>query len=446
MVLTRRVLVVCDELHDSLLWSTSHLVRSTLTGNLEVDTVAGFRVDTAHVPETCVANTALGLANRHTLLVSRNCVSDQTGNLELLRCEDLQTGVEAHEQVVVGVLVEDSGERLLVHGRCEAVCQDHVSSGHICQTSHLEQADLVETSGKDIDDMAVVCDALGQSLVELEGLLVVLDVVAVDVVVGADGLTQLRANHHSRSLGRWATGEEHDARSGATEAASLEEASCNTQSNSRTPQRTLVVGHWPGVSLELLERIRELELTLSDGQNEARGGGSHGGWWLSGSRLHARARGHLTKANHLLDLLGRVVLAAAEDVRLGALGVAQLVHLRHGAVCDETDKGVGGQQAQAHDDGVLEGLQAVLLLARVHAEEEDGRVRGRLGQAVLDGGAVRVQLGGDLLGGDVLVVRRQLVAVEAEGAYPLAGAHVDLAGVCQYRNICICIQWHTSMG
>lgn len=38
-----------------------------------------------------------------------------------------------------------------------------------------------------------------------------------------------------------------------------------------------------------------------------------------------------------------------------------------------------------------------------------------------------MQLGRDLVGRDVLVVRGQLVALEAEGAYPLAGAHVDLA-------------------
>jgi hypothetical protein len=47
-------------------------------------------------------------------------------------------------------------------------------------------------------------------------------------------------------------------------------------------------------------------------------------------------------------------------------------------------------------------------------------------KAVLDSSAAYVQLWGYLLLRDVLVLRRERVAVEAEGAYPYAGAYVDL--------------------
>jgi hypothetical protein len=143
-----------------------------------------------------------------------------------------------------------------------------------------------------------------------------------------------------------------------------------------------------------------------------------------------------------VDLLGGVVLVAAEDVRLGTLGVAQLMnlclglsakylpppafHTYHGTVCDQADQRILREQAQAHDDRVLERLQAVLLLACVHDEYEDRRGLDRLRKAVLDGSAVCVQLWGYLLLRDVLVVRREVVTVETEGAYPHAGAHVDL--------------------
>ena len=110
MVLAGRVLVVCDELHNGLLRAALHLVWPTLTSDLEVDTVAGFWVDTAHVPETGVADTALGLANGYGLLVARDGVANQSRHLELLGGQDLEAGIEAHEQVVVGVLVKDTGE------------------------------------------------------------------------------------------------------------------------------------------------------------------------------------------------------------------------------------------------------------------------------------------------------------------------------------------------
>ena len=50
----------------------------------------------------------------------------------------------------------------------------------------------------------------------------------------------------------------------------------------------------------------------------------------SGLLLDVRTGGQLAKAQHFLDLLGRVVLAPAKDVRLGAFGVAELVDLSLG--------------------------------------------------------------------------------------------------------------------
>lgn len=101
----------------------------------------------------------------------------------------------------------------------------------------------------------------------------------------------------------------------------------------------------------------------------------------------------------------------------------------HCAVCDQTDQSVLWQQAQAHDDRVLQRLQAVLLLASVDNEEENRRRRGGAREAVLDRCAAGVKLWRNLLGGDVLVVRRQSVSLQTEGAYPHPCAHVDLAEI-----------------
>lgn len=145
-----------------------------------------------------------------------------------------------------------------------------------------------------------------------------------------------------------------------------------------------------------------------------------------------------------MDLLCSVVLVTTENVRLGAFGVAKLVYLGlkmlayiayrlllvmtyHCAVCDQTNQSVLWEQAQAHDDRVLERLQTVLLLASVDDEQEDRWRRCGAREAVFDGCAAGVKLWWDLLGRDVLVVRWQSVSLQTERTYPHPGAHIDLA-------------------
>lgn len=50
--------------------------------------------------------------------------------------------------------------------------------------------------------------------------------------------------------------------------------------------------------------------------------------------------------------------------------------LHHASEGDEAYQGVGGQQGQGHLQGLLQGLQVLLLQTRVHHVQEDERVRG----------------------------------------------------------------------
>jgi hypothetical protein len=76
----------------------------------------------------------------------------------------------------------------------------------------------------------------------------------------------------------------------------------------------------------------------------------------------------------------------------------------HCAESDQADQGIRRKQAQAHDDRVLERLQAILFLACVDNKHKNGGRRCWSSKAIFNGGAVWVQLGGYLLGRDVLVV------------------------------------------
>jgi len=103
------------------------------------------------------------------------------------------------------------------------------------------------------------------------------------------------------------------------------------------------------------------------------------------------------------------------------------MNLCHSTVGNKTNKSILRQKAQAHDKRLLEGSQAVLLLARVDNIEED-RGAGRWSrEPVLDGCVGRVKFGGNRIGCDVLIVRRQRVSGQTEGADPETSPYVDLA-------------------
>jgi hypothetical protein len=105
-----------------------------------------------------------------------------------------------------------------------------VSTCRVAKALHLKQTNLVETPGKNVDDVAIMRRAFCKVFIELEQcvniervsiqqrsqshlqcLLVVLNIISVDVVVGSNGLPQLGSHNHARSFGCRATSEEHDA-------------------------------------------------------------------------------------------------------------------------------------------------------------------------------------------------------------------------------------------
>lgn len=142
----------------------------------------------------------------------------------------------------------------------------------------------------------------------------------------SDRLPQFRTNHHTWSLGRWTTAEEHDSASHVLERG-LQKSCRHAESDTCAPQRSLVVGHRPRIPLELLQSIRELEFALRNGKEEACTGSSNGHRRSSRLDRDTRARGNLSKTKHFLDLLGGVILVTAEDIGLCAFGIAKLVHL-----------------------------------------------------------------------------------------------------------------------
>lgn len=146
----------------------------------------------------------------------------------------------------------------------------------------------------------------------------------------SDGFSKLWANYLTRTLCSWTTGEQHDSTASILEGG-LEQADGDAQCDSCASDRSLVIGHRPRVFLQLLQRVCELKLTLLYGKEKS-GGWPHC-WWS------ARLRGHVgshasrwRQAQHLLNLFGRIIFAATEDIRLGTLRVAKFMDLRLGFV------------------------------------------------------------------------------------------------------------------
>ena len=72
-----------------------------------------------------------------------------------------------------------------------------------------------------------------------------------------------------------------------------------------------------------------------------------------------------------LYLLSIQVFRPTEHVALGAALAAQLMDLHHAAKRDQADQGVWGQQTQGHLQGLLEGLQVVVIHTGVQDQEID---------------------------------------------------------------------------
>ena len=105
----------------------------------------------------------------------------------------------------------------------------------------------------------------------------------------------------------------------------LQEPDGNAQSDTRTPQSTLIIRHGPRVTRQRLQDACKLEFALLRGQQKA--GGTKGlrrkgltGAWSS-TVLRAQSE-------HILNLLRRVLLATPEHVGLAALRVSEFVDLR----------------------------------------------------------------------------------------------------------------------
>ncbi len=79
-----------------------------------------------------------------------------------------------------------------------------MTTGRIGESLHFKETNLIQTTGEDVDDMTVVRNAFSQGIIKLfllaflatgisidthlQGLLIVLDVVSVNVMMRSNGL------------------------------------------------------------------------------------------------------------------------------------------------------------------------------------------------------------------------------------------------------------------
>lgn len=94
-------------------------------------------------------------------------MTNETGDLQFFGRQYLQRGIEAHDQIVIRVLVKYSNKRLPELRGCKAVGEDHMSTRGIGQALHFQQADLIQATSENIHDVAVMSSALCKIVVEL---------------------------------------------------------------------------------------------------------------------------------------------------------------------------------------------------------------------------------------------------------------------------------------
>ena len=100
-------------------------------------------------------------------------------------------------------------------------------ASRVRKTLHFQETNLIKAAGKDIDNMAIVCDPLCQVVIKLdihqlkyitcdhynaylESFLVVFDVITVNVMVRSNRLPELWSDDHTRPFSRRPSAEQHN--------------------------------------------------------------------------------------------------------------------------------------------------------------------------------------------------------------------------------------------
>mmetsp|Transcript_8200 Transcript_8200/g.17148 ORF Transcript_8200/g.17148 Transcript_8200/m.17148 type:complete len:218 (-) Transcript_8200:166-819(-) len=195
------------------------------------------------------------------------------------------------------------------------------------------------------------------------------------------------------------TGEEHYASSAAGDG-KIHQARGHGKGAARAPCHSLIGRDGPGILAQIVKDRLQRHAALANGEEETFqdvGGRSTGtgtgtvgllriGTGRTAVLLLVLLRvlggvGHVGIApQQLANLTGRVLLVPPEDVRFGYAAESQLVNLNVGAEGDQTNEGIVGEEI----DSLLEAVGQFGKLfghgARIDAEEEGGRSRGRYGR------------------------------------------------------------------
>lgn len=220
------------------------------------------------------------------------------------------------------------------------VCEHEAATGALGDLAHLCDTALVQRGGANVARDVVGNEGFRQLTVEFRGLVPERGLSFLDVAVGADHLLTLHAHHLAGALGARAVQERQHA-AWMVGKGELHQACGYRKCNAGGAQRPLVRLHGPGVVLQALYDVAQVELAVLDGLQEAQ------------ALLVAGTAASLVEAERLLHLLQRGILVAAEDVRLGALLVPDLVHLHDGAERDKADKSVARQQFDGKEQRCL---------------------------------------------------------------------------------------------
>mmetsp|Transcript_26624 Transcript_26624/g.55553 ORF Transcript_26624/g.55553 Transcript_26624/m.55553 type:complete len:474 (-) Transcript_26624:93-1514(-) len=418
------MLVLCDELDEPPLVLGKRVLPRV--SDLEVDREGGRGVYAAEAPGVRVPLPYGGLRHVPPRLVERRARAYAALDLELLGRHALEGGGEAHSHsplvaLPLGVPPEHPPERLLEDRLPERVPEDHEPPRLLRHDLHLQHPDLVERAREDVDDVLRRRRPLRQPLVVLARALEHRGLVLGEVGVGPHVLGLGPADYGPGAVRARAAREEHGAAARPGHGR-LEEAGGGAEGAAGGTRDPHVGGDGPRVLGELLEDGLEGEGALADGAEEATDGGADAG---AASLLG----GVDAQAEEVLDLLGVVLLVPPEDVRLGALGESQLVHVYVGPVSDEAHQGVLRQQVERLLQRVLKLVELVVVDAYVDDEDEGGGggLGGRL-ELVLHGGVLGDELGGEVSLAYVLgVVGREVVSLQAERAGPQLAPEVNLA-------------------
>lgn len=157
--------------------------RGVLVYHFEEESHCCARIQSAHLPLSCVAHSNFSLGHGCVFHIERHTRTNSATDFQFARAFHFDRPIESHLQFMLLITDKDALESLFEQRRIEGVSHDHVSAGRIATLLHLQETGLIQRAGVNVDAVTVCSRPQSQRVVVFDRLFHVASIVFLNVVM-----------------------------------------------------------------------------------------------------------------------------------------------------------------------------------------------------------------------------------------------------------------------